>query len=274
MSPFTINASGRAEIPHPAERALINVVVASSGENKASVSDEVITTAKHIESLLRDLSPTDDTPEAKKAAALAHWSKTSLSATSHVPWHNGKGTTPRRQYNARINFDIRFKDFKALGGFGSRLSALAHVEIPSIQWVLTAATEKSYRSRLRKEAARDALEKAHDYCEVLGCTNIRPVELEEGQGFARAAAVSNSVFGAMQPQASMAQSAPCPSGGLFGNSGGGSLFGNGGGFGLSSNAGHKMAPSGVTEQRDESELEFRPETVKMSMTVAVKFHAE
>ena len=78
MAPFIINVTGRAEIPHPAERALIHVSVASSGINKAAVSDEVLTTARHIEGLLRQLSPQEDTPEAKQAAALAHWSKTSV----------------------------------------------------------------------------------------------------------------------------------------------------------------------------------------------------
>ena len=199
MEPFVINVDGHAEIPHPAERAVINVLVASAGTNKASVSDEVLTTARHLETLLRELSPNEETPEAKAASPLAHWSKTSLSATSHVPYNHQKEIYEARQFNASISFDIRFKEFKALGSFGSRLSALSHVEVPNINWILTEATEKSYRSQLRKEAARDSLQKAREYCEVMNCTNVRPVELEEGyssSGSHRSGALASQQLGA------------------------------------------------------------------------------
>nr|POE56303.1 hypothetical protein CFP56_50847 [Quercus suber] len=87
-SGFSIEVSGHAEIPHAAERAQINVCVASSGTNKVAVSDEVITTAKHIESLCRSFGPVDDSPSASSDAVLAHWSKTGLSATSHIPHYD------------------------------------------------------------------------------------------------------------------------------------------------------------------------------------------
>lgn len=183
IEPFEMTVSGKAEIPHPAERALINVTVSSEGANKTSVSDEVITTAKHVESLLSELSPANDSPEAKAAAPLAHWDKTSLSSTSHVPtqWNEQKNlheSLPRR-YRASVTFDIRFKEFKALGSFGTKISSMPHVEVSNIDWILTDVTEKAYRSRLRREAAQDALEKVQDYCHILGCQNIRATELEE-----------------------------------------------------------------------------------------------
>lgn len=245
--PFTINVDGSAEIPHPAERALIDVVVSSSGTNKASVSDNVLTTAKHVEDLLRELSPKDDTAKGKQDSPLAHWSKTSLSATSHVPYHEPGNAPPPRQYDASIHFDIRFKEFKALGGFGARLSSLSHVEVRNIKWILTDETEKSYRSRMRKEAARDALQKAADYCEVLNCTNVRPVDLEEVRyscgpsSHGRSTVRYAQELGDSRPRAMAVQSPYAPGG---------------------------------DDQRDESPLEFKPEEVKMSMEIAVKFHAE
>ncbi|KAL6399548.1 hypothetical protein AUP68_18097 [Ilyonectria robusta] len=178
ITPFVITVTGRSEIPHPAERALINVHVASSGTDKATVSSQVISTAKTIESLLRELSPQADSPDAKQASALPHWSKTSLSFTSHVPYGPHGGQKPR-QYDARIGFDIRLKEFKAVGSFGTKLSDLPHVEVNNILWILTPTTEKSYGAQLRKEEARDARQKALDYCEVLGCTNLRPVVLSD-----------------------------------------------------------------------------------------------
>ena len=242
MAPFTIDVEGHAEIPHSAERALIHVSVASTGLNKATVSDEVLTTASQVENLLRDISPIDDTPEAKAAAPLAHWSKTSLSSTSWLPYDYTKNVHMARQYRARINFDIRFKEFKALGDFGGRLSSLEHTEVSTIDWILTAATEKSFRSQLRKTAARDALQKAQDYCEVLGCTNMRAVKLDETKGIHRVGAAIINQQSAVSYQ--QMQVAP----------------------------GHNRPPE--ADRRDESPLEFRPQEVRMSMSVSVRFQAE
>jgi len=237
-----LQVTGRSEIPHPAERAVISVVVESSGTNKASVSDEVLTTAKHLESLIRAIAPKEESPEAKQASPLAHWAKKGFTATSHVPWYDHSKTKnpPPRQYNGSITFDIRFKEFKALGAFGEKLTALPHVEVKNVSWILTPATTKSYRSQLRKEAAQDALEKARDYCSVLGCSNIRPVELSEGH--------------------------------LGG--GGGSLFGAAAYAPQARQMQMQQAPGMQGDSRDESPLEFRPEEVKMSMDVTVKFHAD
>ena len=246
MEPFMVRVSGGAEIPHPAQRALIDVVVSSSGSVKAAVSDEVLTTARHVEALLGELSPTDDSPEAKQAAPLAHWSKTSLSATSYIPDYDPPATPPPRQYDASINFDIRFKEFKALGAFGAKLSALSHVEVQKIRWILTNATEKSFRSRLRKEAARDALTKAQDYCEVLGCAGLRPIELEEFSYYSGSISSNRGNYArASQEPMQVAKRAA-------------------------------KAPAGQDErdERDESPLEFRPEEVKMTLGIQVKFHAE
>ena len=184
-TPFTLKVEGTAEIPLPAERAIINVTVSSEGLNKAAVSDEVITAARHVENLLRELSPKDDSAEAKVASPLAHWSKTSLSATSYMPSRHhsdddDEEAKPRvRHYKSSIKFDIRFKEFKALGSFGARISSVAHVEVQDIQWILTEETKALYRPRLRRLAAQDAMVRAQEYCDVLGCVNLRPVELDE-----------------------------------------------------------------------------------------------
>ncbi|KAK3701787.1 hypothetical protein LTR37_015307 [Vermiconidia calcicola] len=141
-----------------------------------------------------------------------------------------------RRYNGSINFDIRFKEFKPLGNFGARLSSLTHVEVNDIRWIL------------RKEAAKNALRKAQDYCEVLNCTNVHPVELDEGYSSTYAASGQHRMAQQQQPQ----------------QQGNLRSFDNG-----------DMQSTGfASDTRDESPLEFRPEEVKMSMSVTVKFHAE
>ncbi|WPH01467.1 Hypothetical protein R9X50_00431300 [Acrodontium crateriforme] len=233
--PFTIHASGHAEIPHASERGVMNVIVSSSGTNQAAVSDEVLTTSRHVEDLLRAYEPSDNTPEAELAAPLAHWNRTSLGSTSHVPYVDNDKPPKPRMYTCKVTFDISFKDFKALGAFGAKLTALPHVEMNNINWILTPATERSFKSQLRREAALDALQKAQDYCEALGCTNPRPVNLtEEGLDDGR-----NEPPPGMHAQPHMRLRSAAPSG-----------------------------------QGEKTELEFRPQEVKMTMNLTVKFHAD
>jgi uncharacterized protein YggE len=242
--PFEITVQGTGNIPHPAERAVINLEVSSTGAHKASVSNEVITTAKHIESLLRELSPTDASAHALDHAALAHWSKTSLSSTSHVPYIQDD-PDPARQYTARVVFDIRFRDFKALGSFGTHVSGLAHVEVRNIDWILTEATEKSFRAQLRQEAAKDALQKAQDYCAALGGVNIRPVELSEG----------------IPLGSTMASQGRKKAGGS-----------HGAGFGSMGRSVQLARRGGVEE--DGEDFAFDPQEIRMATEVTVKFEAD
>lgn len=266
-TPFQLIVTGKAEIAHLAELAIINVSVSSSGINKASVSDKVITTAKHIESLLGPLSLQDDTAKAKTAAPIAHWSKTSLSSTSHGLYHHqDPDQPPIRQYNVAISFDISFRDFQALRSFGTKLSSISHVEVQNISWILTDATLKSFETELREKAAQDALQKAWDYCDVLAYkSNVRPVELQEGD--ARSTMSAGFVGG--------------------GRGAGNGIFGGGGYHGESGVAAKYAQTATVSRSMHQAKigigngeyartegLRFDPQKVKMAMEVTVKFEAD
>lgn len=233
-TPFCLTVNGRAEIPLPAERAIIDVAVSSEGPNKIEVSKEIIQAAKQIEAMLRDLSPKDETLAAKAAAPLAHWSKTSLSSTSYMPPRRDNEEQKPRHYRGNIKFDIRFQDFKALGAFGTKISSIPHVEVNNIDWKLTDKTEAEYKSQLRKESTKDAVTKARDYCEALGCVNLRPVELFE-----------NSSYSHMSAR-----------------------------YAVGAAMGFSGLDEEEEEEEEESGLEFDPQEIKMSMEISVKFHAE
>lgn len=266
-TPFQLIVTGKAEVAHLAELAIINVSVSSSGINEASVSDKVITTAKHIESLLGPLSPQDDTAKAKTAAPIAHWSKTSLSSTSHGLYHHqDPDQPPIRQYNVAISFNIHFWDFQALSSFGTKLSSISHVEVQNISWILTDATLKSFKTELLIQAAQDALQKAWDYRDVLACNaNVRPVELQEGD----ARSTMSAGFG----------------GG--GRGAGNGIFGGGGYHGESGVAAKYAQTATVSRSMQQAKigigngeyartegLRFDPQKVKMAMEVTVKFEAD
>jgi uncharacterized protein YggE len=252
--PFVLEVQGKAVIPHPAERAHVNVHIKSSGLDKAAVANDVLTSARLMESLLKELSASDESAEAFAAAALAHWSKTSLSSTSNRPYENGK-RTDAEEYTAQIDFDIRFKNFKALGGFGARISALPHVELRNIEWKLTAATENHFRSELRKKAASDAFRKAQDYCEVFGCLNLQPVALAEGHTSLGSMGI---VEGAID----------------FDRSDAGGAFQAPAGFGASQSRNMQVGFFSADAEDEVPEFEFTPQEIKMDMTVTVKFKAE
>jgi uncharacterized protein YggE len=256
QEPFALTVSGSAVIPLLAERAKIHVTVSNEGLEKAAVSHEVISTAKQIETMLRQLAPQDDSLEAKAAASLAHWSKTSLSATSYLPYaNNANEEESERRYKSDIRFDIRFQNFKALGSFATALSSISNVEVGQIEWLLTEETKTSYHSQLRKDAAKDAMSKARDYCDVFGCENLRPVELDDTEGM-----YSHKP---MKYHRSMqtARRAPQYPGTTGEGMAGRTLF-------------RTPGQQGVGEESESPDLEFDPQSVQMSMEVTVKFHAE
>lgn len=133
------------------------------------------------------------------------------------------------------------------------------MEVRNIDWILTVTTEKFFKAELCKQAAKDAMRKARDYCDVLGCTNVRPVELREGD--ARAAMHTGG-------------------GGLFGGGRNRDSGGGGAAAGMfAQTPGHTLqqarmanVPSGG-HVRDE-DLGFDAQEVKMAVEVTVKFQAD
>lgn len=85
LDKFVITVRGEAILYLPAERALLNIEVSSDGEDKQQVARDVVNTAKILETLLRQLGPKDTTAEAKKAAAIDVWGRTSLVESSEDP---------------------------------------------------------------------------------------------------------------------------------------------------------------------------------------------
>lgn len=266
-TPFQLIVIGKAEISHPAELAIINVSVSSSGIDEASVSDKVITTAKHIESLLGALSPQDDTAKAIIAAPIAHWSKTSLSSTSHGLYHHqDPDQPPIRQYNVAISFDISFRDFQALRSFGIKLSSISHVEVQNISWILTDATMKSFKTELRIQAAQDAMQKAWDYRDVLACNaNVRPVELQEGD----ARSTMSAGFGG---GGKGAENGIFCGGGCYGESGVAAQYAQTATVSRSIQQARRGGEDGE-DARTEG-LMFDAQEVKWAMEVTVKFQAD
>ncbi|KAF2173831.1 hypothetical protein M409DRAFT_62075 [Zasmidium cellare ATCC 36951] len=144
---FEITLHGEASLSLPAERAILRIDVCTTDVNKQTSFDAVLSTAKNVEALLRKLSPKSISDESKLQAAVDHWSRTSLSETSQMPY--GKSRPPR-QYTASVTFEARFQRFQAISGLIKELGAISHVKTKPLEWVLLQKTKDENRSALRK----------------------------------------------------------------------------------------------------------------------------
>lgn len=263
--PYVITVTGTAAIPKKAERAVLEILVASSGEVKSRVTSEVTTTARQLRDSFERYSATgSDTSE----PAIAHWNMTSLSTTFHLPRDQYHQEIPHatRIYDVNISFNVRVRDFSSLGTIAQHVANMPHTRLSNIEWVLTANTREAHNSELRDKATTNALQQAREYSAPLGITKLRPIRCEPGP----IAALTGSDHGNMQLQAQQR------------------AFGGGGLFAASAGmAPRAAAPSppplgggssefrSLEEQGQEyNDLTFLPEEVRMTASVQVTFIGE
>lgn len=182
MSPTKISVQGEAIIPKQAERAVLDVGVSAQGANKAWVTEQVTTAAKHLRDLLSSMSASDESEAASACVAIAHWNMNSLrTQTTHpTTWtNNGQMNSEVPEHTASVTFNIRVRDFAALGSLATKLVGMTHVKINNVSWILTEPTKRSFDSELRKLAAKDSRRRAEDYADALELGQVRPVEVSE-----------------------------------------------------------------------------------------------
>lgn len=91
MPPLIINVDGTSTISRRAERAVVSVQVSSSGLNQQQVASEVTAVAKTLQGMLRDLSKNElpsSSTATDSAAAITHWSMNTLSTGSYMIYHD------------------------------------------------------------------------------------------------------------------------------------------------------------------------------------------
>jgi uncharacterized protein YggE len=58
--------------------------------------------------------------------------------------------------------------------------AIPNVSVFDARWRLTEKTKTSLGSQLRREAVKEAMDKARDFAEAAGYKGVRPVEITDG----------------------------------------------------------------------------------------------
>ncbi|CAG7923146.1 unnamed protein product [Penicillium olsonii] len=207
MAPLRITVGGSSEITRRPERGVLNIDINGEGKTREIVSNKVTETSNELSKLFREHSPQTDSSGPTADAAVVSFSSTSLRTWRWVP-HGEPINSPRAVHRGNLSLVAVFRDFTKMSKVVGMVVGYSNVDINSIDWQLTGATKKTLSSESRKEAIRDAVQKANDYSEVIG-RKVAAVEIQDG---------GNSSFGLLARRPA----------GLFGNNfGGGSLFGGG-----------------------------------------------
>lgn len=254
MAPLTITVGGSSVITRRPERGVLNVTVNAEGTTREIVSNKVTETSNELSKIFKELSPKTESGDPTADAAIVTYSSTSL-RTWHWNIHGEANCFRNKEYRGNLSLVAVFRDFTKMSEVAGKLVGYSNVDINSIGWELTAATKKALSSESRKEALRDALQKATDYAEVIG-REVAAVEIQDG---------GNSSFGML------ARTVPSP----FGGSSGG-LFGGGGGFGqMSGGSGGFFggAANNTATSPPPAPLDLTPQEIQYTSSVQVRFES-
>ncbi|KAF2825400.1 hypothetical protein CC86DRAFT_42922 [Ophiobolus disseminans] len=170
-----INVTGTGSATRRAERATLVLQVHSRTCPTSDDASAALTT--FINKLTESIGPycPDDagTGRIKGDAAISHYSIDIRDTNNHRERQSepssfmiSKASTYATSYSGRADLDIDFADFKLLNTLATQFSTTENVSIQRVIWHLTEATLASVESLARKEAAKNALQRARDYAEV------------------------------------------------------------------------------------------------------------
>ncbi|KAF3400317.1 hypothetical protein DPV78_006078 [Talaromyces pinophilus] len=175
-----ITVKGESSITRPAEQGVLRLTILSEGSELETVSKDAISRTNELRELLKTLSTRIDDGTGAAEVAVTKIASTFLRTTNHTP-HDKDNLPLPKVYQASMSSSIVFSDISQLSQVVSQLVNYSNVEINSIDWSLSKASQKALRSQMRKEAIRDAITKANDIAGEVG-RKVYPVEImDEGE---------------------------------------------------------------------------------------------
>ncbi|KAJ5288222.1 hypothetical protein N7478_003908 [Penicillium angulare] len=178
MAPLSIQVSGKSTISRHPERAVLKVTVKAEGDERHTISNQVILTSNELHTIFQELSPKAEFGTATLDAPVTVFSSTGLSTWSHNL--KKKNELEVTRYYAQSSFQAKFRNLATLSQVTGKLVTYPLVDINSIEWCLTDETQQNLSSESRKLAIRNAIEKANDFAEVVGRAVV-PVEIDGGE---------------------------------------------------------------------------------------------
>lgn len=177
MAPLKVVLDGTSTISRQPEQCALRFIVRATGPTRESVSKEVTETSNEINQLFKELSPNTETGEKIPGSPVASFSSTSLHTRCEIPT-NKSGKPLPAVYHTTLSLNALFQDFTKLNEVVGKLLTYSNVEIQSLNWCLTEATQKALDSESREEAMRNAVQKADDYARVVG-QEVHAVQIRE-----------------------------------------------------------------------------------------------
>ncbi|OQD65822.1 hypothetical protein PENPOL_c005G00772 [Penicillium polonicum] len=180
MAPLKILLDGMSSISRQPEQCALRFIVKATGPTRESVSKEVTETSNEINQLFKELSPKTEAGETIPGSPVASFSSTSLQTHCQIPT-NKSGKPLPAVYHTTLSLNALFEDFTKLNEVVGKLFTYSNIEIQSLNWCLTEATQKALNSESREEAMRNAVQKANDYARVTG-QEVHAVQIRESGG--------------------------------------------------------------------------------------------
>lgn len=187
-----ITVTGQGVHVLPAERAVLILKVQSNEVESQKEATAIVTaTANTLREMIHPLYPTvEGTGRAADDAAIVHYAMTTM-GTASVTKYNKDWDESKPRFCADVEFHIKFRNFGAINGFATKVSAMDNVAIGRISWNLTDETLLTATAVARKAAGRSAVQKAHDFAQAVcgveesACAaRIVPVEVTENWSYA------------------------------------------------------------------------------------------
>lgn len=214
MEPLKIRVNGESSISRLAEQGVLRLTVTSEGPVLATVSKEVVSRSNKLSELFKTLSPKAYDGSATDNAAVTQFASTFLRTRSYTPRDKNNMSLPK-VYQASMTLRVVFRDINKLSQVVGQLVTYSNVEINSIDWSLSDATQNALCSQMRREAVRDAVNKANDYAGEVG-REVYPVEIMDNG--TTAVAATQHAEGALFSATPLFGAATRGGGGLFGSS--------------------------------------------------------
>lgn len=196
MAPTVINIQGSATLRRPAEIAVLNIEVSSSGKDQPTASRNVIQTVNNLQSILDAASlrtPPNNTGDSGSSssssstisptAPISFYSIASLSTSSSDELDKDSLPTGSRIYTATTSIEIHFRSFATLGTMVVQFSSIPFVSLQGISWKLTDEVQAELEEQARTDALRHAIARARNYAQVIDRNTVTPVKIQDSQQY-------------------------------------------------------------------------------------------
>ncbi|MHA0285634.1 SIMPL domain-containing protein [Mycobacterium sp. C3-094] len=167
-----ITVRGSFTASRPPQRATVHATLSYQGPSMKPVYDRLAEDLDVVQKSVSALALGDDAP-------VTRWSSDRLRTWSHRPWSQDGEQLPL-VYHASASLQVRFRDFAALSSWvGDHVTSIEGFEVDTINWSLTAKANAKMARRVRRQAVRDAVDRAQLYADAVGLGAVTAIAIAD-----------------------------------------------------------------------------------------------